>query len=41
MFGGMILPAVERPRWLMKMGRRDEAIRVLTQTNGPDTSEKQ
>src|SRR6202049_1197385 len=34
LFGGMILPAVESPRWLMKMGRREEAIRVLTQING-------
>ena len=36
LFGAMILPAVESPRWLMKMGRRDQAIRVLTQINGPD-----
>jgi MFS transporter, SP family, arabinose:H+ symporter len=34
LFGGMILPAVESPRWLMKMGRRDQAIRVLTEING-------
>src|SRR5438874_7372600 len=27
LFGGMIYPAVESPRWLMKMGRRDQAIR--------------
>ena len=36
LFGGMILPAVESPRWLMKMGRRDQAVRVLKQINGPD-----
>jgi MFS transporter, SP family, arabinose:H+ symporter len=34
LFGFMILPAVESPRWLMKMGRRDQAIGVLTQING-------
>jgi SP family arabinose:H+ symporter-like MFS transporter len=36
LFGLMILPAVESPRWLMKMGRRDQAIAVLAQINGPD-----
>lgn len=36
LFGLMILPAVESPRWLMKMGRRDRAIAVLAQINGPD-----
>src|SRR6202790_5559841 len=41
LFGGMILPAVESPRWLMKMGRRDEAIRVLTQINGPDIAARE
>lgn len=35
LFGSMIVPAVESPRWLMKMGRRNQAIRVLTQINGP------
>ena len=34
LFGLMILPAVESPRWLMKMGRRDQAIGVLTKING-------
>jgi MFS transporter, SP family, arabinose:H+ symporter len=33
LFGGMIFPAVESPRWLMKMGRRDQAIRVLARIN--------
>ena len=37
----MILPAVESPRWLMKMGRRAEAIRVLTQINGPDIAARE
>jgi SP family arabinose:H+ symporter-like MFS transporter len=36
LFGGMILPAVESPRWLMKMGYRTQAVRVLTEINGPD-----
>jgi len=34
LFGSMILPAVESPRWLMKMGRRDQAIDVLAKING-------
>jgi MFS transporter, SP family, arabinose:H+ symporter len=36
LFGLMILPAVESPRWLMKMGRREQSIRVLTKINGAD-----
>jgi MFS transporter, SP family, arabinose:H+ symporter len=36
LFAGMILPAVESPRWLMKMGRCDQAIHVLTRTNDPE-----
>jgi SP family arabinose:H+ symporter-like MFS transporter len=38
LFGAMILPAVESPRWLMKMGRRENAIQVLTRLNGPDAA---
>ena len=34
LFGLMILPAVESPRWLMKMGRRDQALGVLAKING-------
>jgi SP family arabinose:H+ symporter-like MFS transporter len=34
----MILPAVESPRWLMKMGRRDEAVDVLARMNGSDAA---
>src|SRR5579863_3889790 len=41
LFGGMILPAVESPRWLMKAGRRVQAIRVLTQINGPDVARRE
>src|SRR5438046_10733699 len=37
--GGMIYPAVESPRWLMKMGRRAQAIRVLAQINDPEIAE--
>jgi len=38
LFGLMILPAVESPRWLMKMGRRDQAVDVLTKINGSGTA---
>jgi SP family arabinose:H+ symporter-like MFS transporter len=38
LFGLMILPAVESPRWLMKMGRRDQAVDVLAKINGSDTA---
>jgi MFS transporter, SP family, arabinose:H+ symporter len=34
LFGLMILPAVESPRWLMKMQRQREAAEVLTKING-------
>src|SRR5580698_59991 len=34
LFGLMIIPAVESPRWLMKEGRREQALRVLTEING-------
>src|SRR5271155_907755 len=33
LFGAMIVPAVESPRWLMKMGRREEATQVLAELN--------
>ena len=29
LFGAMIVPSVESPRWLMKVGRREEGLRVL------------
>jgi SP family arabinose:H+ symporter-like MFS transporter len=38
LFGLMIMPAVESPRWLMKEGRREQALRVLTEINGPDVA---
>ena len=38
LFGLMILPAVESPRWLMKMGRREAATDVLAKINGPDAA---
>jgi len=41
LFGIMILPAVESPRWLMKMGRRDQAIGVLARINGADAARLQ
>ena len=41
LFGLMILPAVESPRWLMKMGRRDQAIAVLAKINGPEAAKSE
>src|ERR1700728_3426319 len=41
LFGLMIVPAVESPRWLMKMGRRDQAIKVLAKINGADTARRE
>jgi MFS transporter, SP family, arabinose:H+ symporter len=41
LFGGMILPAVESPRWLMKVGRREDAIRVLTNINGSEIAARE
>jgi SP family arabinose:H+ symporter-like MFS transporter len=38
LFGMMIIPAVESPRWLMKEGRHEQALRVLTEINGPDVA---
>jgi SP family arabinose:H+ symporter-like MFS transporter len=34
-FGGMIMPAVESPRWLMKVQRREQAREILNRLNGP------
>lgn len=41
LFGLMILPAVESPRWLMKVGRRDQAIGVLTEINGSEVAKQE
>lgn len=41
LFGLMILPAVESPRWLMKVGRREQAIGVLAQINGADEAARE
>src|SRR5271169_2364922 len=38
LFGLMIMPAVESPRWLMKEGRREQALRVLTEINGAEAA---
>ena len=38
LFGLMILPAVESPRWLMKVGRREQAVAVLTKINGAEAA---
>jgi SP family arabinose:H+ symporter-like MFS transporter len=41
LFGLMILPAVESPRWLMKMGRRDQAVGVLVKISGADVARQE
>ena len=41
LFGLMILRAVESPRWLMKMGRRDQAVGVLVKINGADVARQE
>ena len=41
LFGLMILPAVESPRWLMKMGRREQAFNVLAKINGTDAARRE
>lgn len=41
LFGAMILPGVESPRWLMKMGRREEAMNVLAKINDADAAHAQ
>jgi SP family arabinose:H+ symporter-like MFS transporter len=41
LFGLLILPAVESPRWLMKIGHREEGIAVLTRINGAETGARE
>jgi len=41
LFGLMILPAAESPRWLMKMGRQDQAIEILSKINGSDIARRE
>ncbi|MGB8583241.1 MAG: sugar porter family MFS transporter [Candidatus Sulfotelmatobacter sp.] len=41
LFGLMILPAVESPRWLMKVGHRDQAIAVLAKINGVEAAKRE
>jgi SP family arabinose:H+ symporter-like MFS transporter len=41
LFGLMILPAVESPRWLMKIGRRDQGMAVLSKINGADVARQE
>jgi len=41
LFALMILPSVESPRWLMKMGRQPQAIEVLAKINGADEAARE
>jgi len=41
LFGLMILPAVESPRWLMKMGRTEQAFNVLAKIDGADAARRE
>ena len=41
LFGLMILPALESPRWLMKMGRQAQAVAVLAKINGADGARRE
>lgn len=38
LFGLIIVPAVESPRWLMKVGRREDALSVLSKINDSATA---
>jgi SP family arabinose:H+ symporter-like MFS transporter len=41
LFGLMIVPAVESPRWLMKVGRRQQAVSILAKINGPSVAQSE
>jgi MFS transporter, SP family, arabinose:H+ symporter len=41
LFGVMIIPAVESPRWLMKVGRREQAVVILAKINGPAAAQSE
>jgi MFS transporter, SP family, arabinose:H+ symporter len=41
LFGFMIIPAVESPRWLMKIGRREQAVAILAKINGPSVAQSE
>jgi MFS transporter, SP family, arabinose:H+ symporter len=41
LFGLMILPAVESPRWLLKVGQREKAALVLAKLNGTEIASQE
>ncbi len=41
LFGLVILPAVESPRWLLKMGKREQAVNVLAKINGSEIASRE
>jgi sugar porter (SP) family MFS transporter len=41
LFGTLILPAVESPRWLFKVGRNEQALHILAKVDDPDQVESE
>jgi SP family arabinose:H+ symporter-like MFS transporter len=41
LFGSLIVTALESPRWLMKVGRHDEALRALIEINGAEQGRRE
>jgi SP family arabinose:H+ symporter-like MFS transporter len=41
LFAAMIVPTLESPRWLMKMGRREVAFEVLRRINGAEVAQRE